>query len=92
MAERVDEDCHPPGGRAVFRPARHRYIEYEQAKAHIEDCLALAGDCHAIYMSIDDELRRIANQVFFDKLIVLPEDGIVGEPGEPFDALFNPDV
>ncbi|SNU02568.1 Site-specific DNA recombinase [Ruaniaceae bacterium KH17] len=67
-------------------------IEYGQAQAHIEDCLALAGDCHAIYMSIDDSLRRIANQAFFDKLIVMPEDGIIGEPGEPFDALFNPDV
>gem|GEM_PF-794627 len=67
-------------------------IEYEQAQAHIDDCLALAGDCHAIYMSIDDSLRRIANQAFFDRLIVLPEDGVIGEPGEPFDALFNPDV
>ena len=67
-------------------------IEYEQAQAHIDDCLALAGDCHAIYMSIDDSLRRIANQAFFDKLIVLPEDGIVGEPGEPFNAFFNPEV
>ena len=43
-------------------------------------------------MSIDDSLRRIANQAFFDKLIVLPEDGIIGELGEPFDAPFNPDV
>jgi len=53
-------------------------IEYGQAQAHIDDCLALAGDCHAIYMSIDDSLRRLANQAFFDKLIVLPEDGIIG--------------
>ena len=67
-------------------------IEYGQAQAHIDDCLALAGDCHAIYMSIDDSLRRIANQAFFDRLIVLPEDGILGEPGEPFGALFNPEV
>jgi hypothetical protein len=44
-------------------------IEYEQAKSHLDDCLALAGDMHAIYMSIDDSLRRIANQAFFDKLI-----------------------
>ncbi|WGT48326.1 hypothetical protein [Tessaracoccus lacteus] len=39
-------------------------MEYDQAKAHLEDCLALAGDCHAIYMSIDDSLRRLANQAF----------------------------
>ena len=67
-------------------------IEYEQAQAHIDDCLALAGDCHAIYMSIDDSLRRIANQAFFDRLIVLPEDGVIGEPGEPFNALFDAEV
>ena len=67
-------------------------IEYEQAQAHIDDCLALAGDCHAIYMSIDDSLRRIATQAFFDRLIVLPEDGVIGEPGEPFNALFDAEV
>ena len=47
---------------------------------------------HAIYMSIDDSLRRIANQAFFDKLIVLDDDTIDGEPGIPFDVFFNPDV
>ena len=55
-------------------------IEHEQAQAHIDDCLALAGNCHVIYMTIDDSLRRIANQAFFDRLIVLPEDGVIGEP------------
>ena len=67
-------------------------IEYDQAKAHLEDCLALAGDCHAIYMSIDDSLRRLANQAFFDKLIVMPDDTVDGQPGEPFNILFDPDV
>ena len=43
-------------------------------------------------MSIDDSLRRIANQAFFDKLIVLPDDGIDSEPGEPFNVFFNPEV
>ena len=50
------------------------------------------GDCHASYISIDDSLRRIANQALFDKLIVLPKDCIAGEPGEPFNAFFNPEV
>ncbi|MQA11596.1 MAG: hypothetical protein GEU98_24215 [Pseudonocardiaceae bacterium] len=67
-------------------------IEYEQAKAHLDDCLALAGDMHAIYMSIDDSLRRIANQAFFDKLIIHDDDTINGEPGVPFNVFFNPDV
>lgn len=67
-------------------------IEYGQAQAHIEDCLTLAGDCHAIYMSIDDSLRRIANQAFFDKLYVQTDDQIDGKPGEPFNIFFDPDV
>lgn len=67
-------------------------IEYDRARAHLDDCLALAGDCHAIYMSIDDSLRRLANQAFFDKLIVTGEDTIDGQPGEPFNILFDPGV
>ncbi len=65
-------------------------IEYDQAKAHLDDRLALAGDCHAIYMSIDDSLRRLANQAFFDKLVVMPDDTVDGEAGEPFNILFDP--
>ena len=67
-------------------------IEYEQAKAHLDDCLALAGDMHAIYMSIDDSLRRIADQAFFDKLIVTDDDTIHGEPGVPFKVFLDRDV
>ncbi len=67
-------------------------IEYDRARAHLDDCLALAGDCRAIYISIDDSLRRLANQAFFDKLIVTGEDTIDGQPGEPFNILFDPGV
>lgn len=67
-------------------------IEYDQAKAHLDDCLKLAGDCHQLYMSIDDSLRRIANQAFFDKLYVQDDDHIDAQPGEPFSILFDPDV
>ncbi len=67
-------------------------IKYDRAKALIDDCLALAGDCHALYMSINDSLRRTANQAFFDKLYVTTDDQIDGQPGEPFNTLFNPDV
>jgi len=75
------------------RGIRHRELLHDQlAKAHLDDCLALAGDCQEIYRSIDDSLRRIANQAFFDKLIVLDDDTIDGEPGVPFNVFFNPDV
>ncbi|WP_159500807.1 hypothetical protein [Microbacterium sp. 18062] len=67
-------------------------IEYEQAKAHLDDCLALADDMHAIYMSIDDSLRRIANQAFFDRLIVVDDDTSNRDAGLPFNVFFNPDV
>ncbi len=47
---------------------------------------------HAIYMSIDDSLRRIANQAFFDKLTVTDDDAIHGEPGVPFHVFLDRDV
>ena len=43
-------------------------------------------------MSIDDSLRRITNQAFFDKLIVTDDDTIDGEPGVPFNVFLDPDV
>ena len=43
-------------------------------------------------MSLDDSLRRIANQAFFDRLIVTDERGIDADAGTPFDTLFNPAV
>lgn len=41
-------------------------VAYELASAHLDDCLALARDCYKLYMSIDDSLRRVTNQAFFD--------------------------
>ncbi len=67
-------------------------IEYDRARAHLDDCLALAGNAHAIYMSIDDSLRRIANQAFFERLTVTDDDAIDAEPGVPLDTLFDPEV
>ncbi len=68
-------------------------IEYDQAKAHLEGCLALAGNAHAIYMSLDDSLRRICDQAFFERINIseVEDTGIVdAQHGEPFDALFDP--
>ena len=70
-------------------------IEYEQARAHLEDCLALADDAHAIYMSLDDSLRRIANQAFFERIYIFEENNTHFADalhGEPFNVLFNPAV
>ena len=68
-------------------------VEYDQARAHLEDCLALAGNAHAIYMSLDDSLRRICNQAFFDRINVYEvenTDTVDAHAGEPFDTLFHP--
>ncbi|KFI81943.1 DNA invertase Pin-like site-specific DNA recombinase [Bifidobacterium psychraerophilum DSM 22366] len=67
-------------------------MEYERAKAHLDDCLTLAGNCHQLYMSLDDSMRRIANQAFFGKLCVQEHNRIEGRPGEPFDILMDPDI
>lgn len=70
-------------------------VEYDQAKAHLDDCLALAGNAHAIYMSLDDSLRRICNQAFFERINVYEVDGtdiVDAEPGEPFDVLFDAEL
>lgn len=57
-------------------------IGYNQARAHLDDCLTLAGNCHDLYTSIDDSLRRIANQAFFDKLFVQPDSATIEGPPE----------
>ena len=41
---------------------------------------------------IDDSLRRIANQAFFDRIHVSEVDTTDPELGEPFDLLLNPAV
>lgn len=38
------------------------------SKAHRQACLALTGNAHGIYMSLDDSLRRICNQAFFARI------------------------
>ena len=67
-------------------------MEYEQAQAHLDDCLTLAGNCHKLYLSLDDSLRRIANQAFFDKLYVQEDNIIEGQLGDPFNILTDPDI
>lgn len=50
---------------------------------------------HTIYMSIDDSLRRICNQAFFERIHVYEienADTVRAEHGEPFDALLDPNL
>ena len=41
---------------------------------------------------VDDSLRRIADQAYFDKLIVTDDDTIHSEPGVPLNVFAKPDV
>ena len=47
-------------------------------------------------MSIDDSLRRIANQAFFERIHIYEvtphTDAASADHGEPFDILFNPEL
>lgn len=67
-------------------------MEYDQAKAHLDDCLTLAGNCYKLYMSQDDALRRTCNQAFFEKLWVRDDSRVEGRLGEPFNILFDPEI
>jgi transposase-like protein len=67
-------------------------MEYDRAKAHLDDCLTLAGNCHTLYMSLDASLRRTTNQAFFDRLYVQDDNRIEGQVGEPFNIFFDPEI
>ena len=46
-------------------------------------------------MSIDDALRRICNQAFFERIHVYEIENVetvTAEPGEPFDSLLDPNL
>ncbi|MCH4160019.1 MAG: hypothetical protein LKF41_03170 [Bifidobacterium sp.] len=43
-------------------------------------------------MSLDDSMRRIANQTLFAKLCAQDDNHVEGRNGEPFDMLTDPDM
>jgi len=62
---------------------------YENAKAHLKDVLDLCGDAYALYMSIDDPLRRVCNQAFFEKIWIADDDTIQAEPNPGFAVVLH---
>jgi len=67
--------------------------EFDQANAHLNEYLALAGDCHKLYMSIDDSLRRICNQAFCEKIASSPTPAPSRTSQySPFNMLFRPEA
>ena len=65
---------------------------YDNARAHMQDVLDLCGDAHALYMSIDDPLRRICNQAFFQKIWITDDDTIQAEPNPGFAVILHPGI
>ena len=65
---------------------------YDNARAHLQDVLDLCGDAHALYMSIDDPLRRICNQAFFERIWITDDDTIHTDPNPGFAVALHPGI
>ncbi len=46
----------------------------EEARTHLRECLALAGDCHSVYACGSDTTRRMANQAFLTRIYLDADD------------------
>jgi site-specific DNA recombinase len=56
---------------------------YEEARTHLHECLALAGDCQTVYACGSDTTRRMANQAFFTRIYLDADDTMRTEPTRP---------
>ncbi len=66
--------------------------DYQQARAHLDDHLALLLDCHALYLGADDQTRRLFNQALFER-IYLDEDGdLHADYANAYRLLLDPDI
>ncbi|MGI8493621.1 MAG: recombinase family protein, partial [Acidimicrobiales bacterium] len=65
---------------------------YEEARTHLQECLALAGDCHSVYACGSDTTRRMANQAFFTRIYLDADDQITAEPTPSYRLLLDPAV
>ncbi|MDR3069950.1 MAG: hypothetical protein LBU38_02945 [Propionibacteriaceae bacterium] len=62
---------------------------YVNARAHLAGILDLAHDAHALYMTLDDSLRRICNQAFFEKIWISDTDTITADPNQGFQIVLH---
>jgi hypothetical protein len=65
---------------------------YEEARTHLHECLALAGDCHGVYTCGSDTTRRMANQAFLTRIYLDADDQITTEPTPSYRLLLDPGV
>ena len=56
-----------------------------EVRQHLTEALDLLEDCHRLYQAASDHLKKLLNQVFFERVLVNPavdEDGRVVLPGD----------
>ncbi len=69
--------------------------EWDTVETNLQMALDLATDCHAAYLSAPEHIRRMFNQAFFERILVLPDDNdrvgirLEAELAEPFDTLLT---
>ncbi len=91
----------------LFKQEQHRITaELENARAqlaavcvafdvienNVNRALELAEDCHAAYVAATPAVRRLYNQAFFVKLILMDDGEVRHEFAEPFRVLLDPDL
>ncbi len=69
--------------------------KWEVIERNLGRALDLATDCHGAYTSAPEHIRRLFNQAFFEKILILPDDNdrvgvrLEAELAEPFDTLLT---
>ena len=67
-------------------------VDHEQIKDGLDRALNLLTDCERLYPKAPPPLKRVLNQVFFERLEVFEEDrtpGVTVEAAEPFSRILT---
>ena len=73
-------------------------LEFEAIERNLQLALDLTVDCGAAYCDAPDDIKRLFNQAFFAKVLVIQEDDSISgvrleaELHEPFDTLLGSDL
>ena len=71
---------------------------FDTVERNLDRALELATDCAAAYREAPESVRRMFNQVFFERVLVFPDDNapegvrVDSELREPFDVLLGADL
>ncbi len=73
-------------------------LEFEAVERNLQLALDLTVDCGSAYHDAPEHIKRMFNQAFFEKVLVVQDDESIGdirleaELREPFDALLGSDL